>query len=98
MKLHEQFKVFLDEHLNLNAKRLGLLRGSIVAVEKSILALDWGLVFSFSSQGFWAHDCFRISVSRNALVPHRTNPGWPWREHYEKSPYPSSAKSQHTFA
>lgn len=57
MKLHEHFKVFLDEHVNLNSTRLGLLEGSIVAVENAVRALAWGpKILYFAPQGSWAHE------------------------------------------
>lgn len=57
MKLHEHFKVFLDDHVNLNATRLGLLQDSIVAVENAVRTLDWGpKIVSFAPQGSWAHE------------------------------------------
>lgn len=42
MKLHEHFKVFLNDHVNLNSTRLSLLEGSITAVENAVRALGWG--------------------------------------------------------
>ncbi len=57
MKLHEQFKVFLDDHVNLNSTRLTLLEDSIVAVENAVRALAWGPnIISFAPQGSWAHE------------------------------------------
>jgi hypothetical protein len=57
MKLHEHFKVFLDEHVNLNSTRLSLLEGSIVAVENAVRALAWApKILSFAPQGSWAHE------------------------------------------
>lgn len=57
MKLHEHFKVFLDDHVNLNGTRLGLLEASIVAVENAVRALAWGpQIISFAPQGSWAHE------------------------------------------
>lgn len=57
MKLHEHFKAFLDDHVNLNSTRLSLLEGSITAVENAVRALGWGpKVFSFAPQGSWAHE------------------------------------------
>jgi len=56
MKLHEHFKVFLDDHVNLNATRLRLLEDSIIAVEGAVRALGWGpKIVSFAPQGSWAH-------------------------------------------
>lgn len=57
MKLHEHFKVFLDDHVNLNSTRLSLLEGSITAVENAVRALGWGpKIISFAPQGSWAHE------------------------------------------
>lgn len=57
MKLHEHFKVFLDDHVNLNSTRLSLLEGSIAAVENAVRALGWGpKIVSFAPQGSWAHE------------------------------------------
>lgn len=56
MKLHEYFKTFLDDHVNLNSTRLSLLEDSIVAVENAVRALAWGpKIISFAPQGSWAH-------------------------------------------
>lgn len=57
MKLHEHFKVFLDDHVNLNSTRLSLLEGSITAVENAVRALGWGpKIVAFAPQGSWAHE------------------------------------------
>lgn len=57
MKLHQHFKVFLEDHVNLNSTRLGLLESSIVAVENAVRALAWGpKIVSFAPQGSWAHE------------------------------------------
>ena len=57
MKLHEHFKVFLEDHVNLNRTRLTLLEDSIVAVENAVRALAWGpRIISFAAQGSWAHE------------------------------------------
>lgn len=57
MKLHEHFKVFLDDHVNLNSTRLSLLEDSIVAVENAVRGLAWGpKIISFAPQGSWAHE------------------------------------------
>lgn len=57
MKLHEHFKVFLNDHVNLNSTRLSLLEGSITAVENAVRALGWGpKIVSFAPQGSWAHE------------------------------------------
>jgi len=57
MKLHEHFKVFLDDHVNLNSTRLSLLEGSITAVENAVRGLGWGpKIVSFAPQGSWTHE------------------------------------------
>lgn len=57
MKLHEHFRVFLVDHVNLNATRLSRLEDSIVAVENAVRALAWGpKIVSFAHQGSWAHE------------------------------------------
>lgn len=57
MKLHEHFKVFLDEHVNLNKTRLELLEDSIIAVESAVRELTWGpKILQFAPQGSWAHE------------------------------------------
>lgn len=57
MKLHEHFRAFLDDYVNLNSTRLGLLEASIVAVENAVRALAWGpRIISFGPQGSWAHE------------------------------------------
>lgn len=57
MKLHEHFRVFLNDQVNLNPTRLGLLEDSIVAVENAVRALAWGpRIVTFAPQGSWAHE------------------------------------------
>lgn len=57
MKLHDLFKTFLEEQVNLNRTRLTLLESSIVAVENAVRALTWGpKIISFAPQGSWAHE------------------------------------------
>lgn len=57
MKLHEHFKIFLDDHVNLNSTRLSLLEDSVIAVENAVRALTWGpKIISFAPQGSWAHE------------------------------------------
>ena len=43
MKLHDHFKTFLDEYVNLNATRLSLLENSIGAIRPSIIGPKEGL-------------------------------------------------------
>ncbi|WP_029049941.1 cyclic GMP-AMP synthase DncV-like nucleotidyltransferase [Cupriavidus sp. amp6] len=57
MKLHDLFRTFLEDHVNLNDTRLNLLEGSIVAVQNAVRALAWGpKIVSFAPQGSWAHE------------------------------------------
>ncbi|QDZ28699.1 nucleotidyltransferase [Noviherbaspirillum sp. UKPF54] len=56
MKLHEHFKTFLDEHVNLNATRIEQLENSIEAVKTAVKESDWGAeILRFAPQGSWAH-------------------------------------------
>jgi len=57
MKLHDLFKTFLEDHVNLNSSRLNLLEASTAAVQNAVKALPWGpKIVSFASQGSWAHE------------------------------------------
>jgi len=57
MKLHDHFRTFLADHVNLNSTRLSLLEDSIVAVENAVRGLGWGpKIISFKPQGSWAHE------------------------------------------
>lgn len=57
MKLHEHFKTFLKDHVNLNETRLGLLTNSVSAVQDAIELLEWGPeIVDFGEQGSWAHE------------------------------------------
>lgn len=57
MKLHEHFKTFLADHVNLNSTRLTLLESSIDAVQRAVRGLAWGpKIISFEHQGSWAHE------------------------------------------
>lgn len=56
MKLHEHFRTFLEDHVNLNSTRLGLLESSIEAVKSAVKSSNWGAeIISFAPQGSWAH-------------------------------------------
>lgn len=56
MKLHEHFKTFLEDHVNLNATRIGQLESSVNAVKNAVLVADWGAeILYFAPQGSWAH-------------------------------------------
>lgn len=57
MKLHNHFKTFLQDHVNLNDTRLRLLTDSVEAVKRAVRALDWEPeVVDFAEQGSWAHE------------------------------------------
>lgn len=56
MKLHNYFKTFLDDFVNLNRTRLTLLENSVDAVKIAVRELEWGpKVTGFAIQGSWAH-------------------------------------------
>ncbi|MCW5595257.1 MAG: hypothetical protein KIT42_05225 [Rhodocyclaceae bacterium] len=56
MKLHEHFKTFLDDHVNLNTTRIELLESSVEAVQDAVKNSSWGpTIDSFAAQGSWAH-------------------------------------------
>lgn len=57
MKLHDHFKTFLADHVNLNETRLSLLAASVDAVQSAVRQLDWGpKILGFEEQGSWAHE------------------------------------------
>lgn len=57
MKLHDLFRTFLEDHVNLNSTRLNLLESSIVAVKNAVRTLPCGpKIRSFAPQGSWAHE------------------------------------------
>lgn len=57
MKLHNHFKTFLEDHVNLNDTRLRLLTDSVKAVKNAVKQLDWGPeIADFAEQGSWAHE------------------------------------------
>lgn len=57
MKLHDRFKTFLEDHVNLNKTRLTLLTDSVVAVKRAIQESEWNPVIrGFAEQGSWAHE------------------------------------------
>ena len=57
MKLHEHFKTFLEDEVNLNTTRIDLLTNNVEAVKAAIRASDWGAeITGFSAQGSWAHE------------------------------------------
>lgn len=56
MKLHEHFKAFLENHVNLNATRIDQLETSVSAIEQAVRDALWGpTIISFGAQGSWAH-------------------------------------------
>lgn len=57
MKLHDLFKTFLEDHVNLNSTRLDLLESSIDAVKNAVRGMEWGpKIKYFAPQGSWAHE------------------------------------------
>lgn len=57
MKLVEDFKNFLEDTVNLNQTRIGLLDQRVDAIKNFIRTSDWGpRVSTFIEQGSWAHD------------------------------------------
>lgn len=57
MKLHNHFKTFLKDHVNLNDTRLRLLTDSVEAVKNAVKQLDWvPEIVDFAEQGSWAHE------------------------------------------
>lgn len=57
MKLHNHFKAFLEDHVNLNNTRLKLLTNSVEAVKNAVKQLDWEPeIVDFAEQGSWAHE------------------------------------------
>ncbi len=56
MKLIADFTDFLNETVNLNSTRVGLLEDSIKAVKNAVSTSDWKpLIVDFAAQGSWAH-------------------------------------------
>lgn len=56
MKLLDHFKTFLNDEVNLNETRLGLLSNSVEAVKTAIKGSAWGPnILDFGVQGSWAH-------------------------------------------
>jgi hypothetical protein len=82
MKLHDHFKTFLSDHVNLNDTRLSLLTNSVEAVKKAVRTLDWEPeVIGFAEQGSWAHETIIKPQSEKAfdadlLVFMTVVPGW----------------------
>jgi hypothetical protein len=57
MKLHDRFKTFLQDHVNLNDTRLTLRSASVDAVKRAIRASEWEpTITGFAEQGSWAHE------------------------------------------
>jgi hypothetical protein len=68
MRLAEHFNTFLDDVVNLNATRIGLLENSIIAVKSAISTSDWKAeVLSFAPQGSWAHKTIIKPVENKAF-------------------------------
>jgi hypothetical protein len=56
MKLVEHFRSFLNDAVNLNATRLGLLESNVVALKGAIRESEWDApLITFKGQGSWAH-------------------------------------------
>lgn len=57
MKLHNHFRTFLQEYVNLNDTRLRQLAASVGAVQSAVRDLDWDPdIIEFREQGSWAHE------------------------------------------
>jgi hypothetical protein len=56
MKLVDHFKTFLEEEVNLNKTRVGLLSDSVEAIKSAIKCSDWDVkLLGFAAHGSWAH-------------------------------------------
>ncbi|AUN95861.1 SMODS domain-containing nucleotidyltransferase [Pseudazoarcus pumilus] len=56
MKLHDHFKVFLSDQVNLNSTRITQLESSVGAIKTAVRSCGWGVhVMGFGEQGSWAH-------------------------------------------
>lgn len=90
MKLHEHFKTFLKDHVNLNETRLSLLTASVDAVQSAVRQLDWGpKILGFEEQGSWAHGTIikpqsGSSFDADLLVLVEPVPDWTPRDYVNK--------------
>lgn len=56
MKLHDHFKTFLADVVNLNDTRIDQLEASVCAVKQAVKEVEWGAeITGFAAQGSWAH-------------------------------------------
>ncbi|MFA6901618.1 MAG: hypothetical protein WC236_00905 [Gallionellaceae bacterium] len=56
MKLVDHFKTFLEEEVNLNKTRVGLLSDSVEAIKSALKGSDWDVkMLGFAAHGSWAH-------------------------------------------
>jgi hypothetical protein len=90
MKLAEHFKTFLDDHVNLNKTRIGLLENSIDAVKAAVQTSTWEAeINGFASQGSWAHQTI-IKPQANGefdadlLVFVKPKEGWEAKDYVNK--------------
>lgn len=90
MKLHEHFKTFLDDHVNLNSTRISLLESSVEAVKTAVKACSWGPeIVSFAPQGSWAHQTVIKPLSgkefdADLLVFVKPKEGWTAKDYVNK--------------
>lgn len=90
MKLHNHFATFLDEEVNLNTTRLGLLTASVEAVKDAVRASTWGAkITGFEEQGSWAHETIIKPASgkeydADLLVMVKARDGWTAKDYVNK--------------
>ena len=87
MRLVGHFNTFMNDVVNLNPTRIGLLESSIEAVKDAIEASDWKPeILSFAPQGSWAHKTIIKPVENKAfdadlLVFVKEVEGWTAKEY-----------------
>jgi hypothetical protein len=90
MKLLEHFKTFMDDHVNLNKKRIMLLEDSIEAVKLAVRASSWeAKIVTFCPQGSWAHKTIIKPLSgdefdADLLVFVNPKKGWEAKDYVNK--------------
>ncbi|HNB77161.1 MAG TPA: hypothetical protein PLX20_00055 [Rhodocyclaceae bacterium] len=90
MKLHEHFKTFLTDHVNLNATRIDQLEGSVEAVKTAVKESSWGAeIVDFAPQGSWAHGTIIKPLPGNEfdadlLVFVKPKEGWTAKDYVNK--------------
>lgn len=90
MKLHNHFKAFLEDFVNLNSTRLTLLENSVDAVKIAVRGLEWGpKVTGFAIQGSWAHQTIirpqkGSPFDADILVFVEPMPGWAAKDYVNK--------------